>query len=176
MKKCPECSAELEDSVKFCTVCGATQPQQQTTTEPDPQPQTSTENVTVASYTNPNSNAEQTTPPDPYIINQQEEPQKNGNDGFAIAGFVISLISVLCCCNILGILSLIFSMFGMKSVKYKTLSVVALVLSILALVLMVLSAVYSIVYMSQMGDIFGQMIENPEMFEEFYYNFEYQMP
>ena len=91
MAICKNCGADLPDDVKFCTSCGQPLETQQTFENTAP-------NYQQTPYTQPISN-------DTYV------PQKT--NGLAIAGFVVSLVSlVLCCCGIGAIVSLVLSIVG----------------------------------------------------------------
>lgn len=87
-KFCTNCGTKLDDDVKFCTGCGnAVDGEKKASNK-------STNNVTV----------------------NVTAPEKKSN-GFAIAGFVISLVSTLLCCGMFNILGLIFSIIGLVKAK-----------------------------------------------------------
>ena len=77
-----------------------------------------------------------------YPLNNQ--PQKKGGSGMSIAGFVISLISLLCCCLgpyisiALSVLGLIFSIIGIvsskKTGKANGLAIAGVVISVVSII------------------------------------------
>ncbi len=75
----------------------------------------------------------------PYGRYPERDPEGPDRTGMAVAGLVIGIISVCCCCipllNIpLGILAVIFGVLGMKS-SYRGLAIAGLVLGVISLVL-----------------------------------------
>lgn len=85
MKICDKCGAQNEDSTKFCTSCGTQLPVDQLVPEIVP----------TYNYSPDNAGG---------------EPQSVS--GLAITGFVISLISILCC-GLTAVIGLIFSIAGL---------------------------------------------------------------
>lgn len=84
------------------------------------------------------------TPVDVAVVNTQPTVIVNNNtekgNGMAVAGFVISLISLILCCGTLSWLSLIFSIVGIVSAKKllgkgKGLSIAGIILSVLGMIL-----------------------------------------
>ncbi|MBR2522842.1 MAG: zinc ribbon domain-containing protein [Clostridiales bacterium] len=141
MSKCQFCGSEIEDGAKFCSNCGATapvaaepaavpapvvaepvvpQPEPQPIAQPAPQPQYQQPQPV---YSAPASNNNYST--------FTEQPK---NNGCCVAGFVVSLVSLLCC-GLTAIISLILSIIGLATVgkkkqKGKGLAVAGLIISI----------------------------------------------
>lgn len=49
--------------------------------------------------------------------NVNQNIEKHKTNGLAIAGFVISIVSPICCCGTLSVLSLIFSIIGLSQIN-----------------------------------------------------------
>lgn len=110
---CSSCGSEIQDGQAFCPTCGA--PVSGTVVQPSPQ-------------------AYEPAPPPILIATQQP---KNSN-GIAIAGFVLSLVTLFFCWLpyipfITGLLALIFSIVGIakKNASLKGLAIAGLVISIM---------------------------------------------
>lgn len=152
---CVNCRKELEEGQKFCTGCGTPvqapvsvnepvamanptleqQPVQEQVTQQAqvaPQVQTTVQPQTVSQPVNQTSNV---------------NPQKESNV-FAIVGFALSLLSILCCGG-LSTFGLIFSIIGLVESKKKNgegkgLSIAGIIISaILTVVLIILTTFLS---------------------------------
>ena len=112
--RCKVCNAELTEGQSFCSYCGTKIEMTEPSTEFDQG------NVTVSDPTS----------------KQDQIPGKNPSDGHALAGFILGICSMVCCCIGLpsGILGIIFSAKGLKSNKRKGLAIPGLILSILSVV------------------------------------------
>ena len=89
-----------------------------------------------------------------------QQPAKGNGNGFAIAGFVLSLVSILACCLYYvaipcAVLAIIFSVLGRKS-AYRGLAIAGIVIGIvgLAITLMLLAFAASLV---NSGDYYEYM-------------------
>lgn len=136
MKFCGNCGAKMEDGEQYCSYCGtrfesAARRDADTNIEMRPAPQYSA----------------QSQHSDPMM--RQLPTQKT--NGFAVAGFVMGLISILfcwCCFGVTQILGVIFSAVALSQIKKtgeggKGLAVAGLVLSVLCIVLSAVFAVLS---------------------------------
>lgn len=86
-----------------------------------------------------NNEASQTTPVNNNYVTVNTQSNSNG---MAVAGFVISLVSMLLCCGTLNWLSLIFSIVGLVQAKSKNgngkgLAIAGIVISCIVMVLFV---------------------------------------
>ena len=113
MKICPNCSAELNDNAKFCSICGAAITGDQKSEEKTAE-QTAWEQRAAYSQNG-------------YSRQATDQAYPLSTNGFAIAGFV--------CAFILPILGIIFSAIAMKQIDErkeggKGLAVAGLVISI----------------------------------------------
>lgn len=117
MAFCKNCGAQVPDDVKFCTNCGNTlEPQMPAMNSSEPTPadnQTQPNVVQQPTYQQPNYSQS------PFAQQPAVDPNMaQKTNGLAIAGFVISIVSmVCCCCGPLGILALIFSIVGFTQIK-----------------------------------------------------------
>ena len=114
---CQGCGNKLEENAKFCASCG-----RKIEDEKDEKTQT-----TSASN---NMNNE--------VSNNNEKP-----NGFAIAGFVISLVSMILCCGTISWLSLIFSIIGVVNAnkendKGKGLAIAGIIISALSILILII--------------------------------------
>lgn len=149
MRFCENCGTQQEDGARFCPNCGApiaqtaqAQPDTQTTTQ-TAQPETAAQ-TEAAPAANTAKHTEQ--PHEPLhttVVMPAPAPKTNG---FAIAGFVLGICSILfgwiCCFNITSVLGIVFSVIGLcqtsgKKGSGKGLAVAGLVLSILSILLLV---------------------------------------
>lgn len=111
MRYCPACGAQVDDASQFCNTCGYNMNQQAQSNF-----QTANYNNTPISTTSTSSN------------------------GLAIAGFVVSLVSLFLCCGCVSIVSLILSCIGLKRANQnngagKGLGIAGLIISILGILL-----------------------------------------
>ena len=147
---CVKCGKELEDGTKVCPECG--------TVLDSYASGDSTGDSYNYTYSDQGQNGSQ------YSYNGGQEPYQqpakgNGN-GFAIAGFVLSLVSILACCLYYvaipcAVLAIIFSVLGRKS-AYRGLAIAGIVIGIvgLAITLMLLAFAASLV---NSGDYYEYM-------------------
>ena len=106
MAICPNCGASNEGNGKFCMYCGGALPE----TAPAPQP-VAQPVVQPVAQPQPVITQPQAVPvAQPVVINNYGA-QEEKNDGCAVAGFVISLVSILCC-GFTSLISLILSIIG----------------------------------------------------------------
>ena len=120
---CPGCGNKLEENAKFCASCGRK-------IEDNVNEQTVVEEKTQTAATSNNINNE--------VINNNEKP-----NGFAIAGFVISLVSMILCCGTISWLSLIFSIIGVVNAnkengKGKGLAIAGIIISALSILILII--------------------------------------
>lgn len=138
MKICSNCGASIGDNEKFCSNCGSKQTEadqpgtQQEYTQSEAQQMDSAQADTQQTY----SQSEE------YQTNYNNyQPQPAGTSGFAIAGFVLSIVAIFL--NgfffIPSILGIIFSCIGLSQCKKgkggKGLAIAGLVISIVFLVI-----------------------------------------
>ena len=125
-KFCSNCGNEILENDRFCTNCGTTINSEITNNNDNNQIQ---DNGVAVVNNNPNN------------FNNTNNVVKYTNS-LGIAGFVISLVSMVCCCGGLSWLSLIFSIIGLVNSKKnngegKGLSIAGIILSIIMLVVLV---------------------------------------
>ena len=101
-----------------------------------------------------------------------DAPVKPERSGFAIASFVLSLISILCCCVWyvaipLAILAIVFAVLSMRS-KNRGLAVAGLIIGIISLVFSLFTAVVGVTAM-QDENFYNEFYE--EFYDEFYDDF-----
>lgn len=131
-KFCRECGKELEENSKFCNNCG-TKIEEEKTEEAN----TSNENINESAASNAGTNV---------TYNQTYVTKKS--NGMAIAGFVISLVSLLCC-GYSSWLGLIFSIIGLVNANKnegegKGLAIAGIVISSILLIIIVLLTIYGV--------------------------------
>ena len=121
---CPACGTKIEGDSKFCTTCGYSL-----------ETKVNNQNSSQAS----NTNATNTN----YDINSNfttYEGVKQYTNGMAIAGLVISIVSLILCCGSISLIGLIFSIIGMNKAKQnndigKGIAIGGLVVNILGILL-----------------------------------------
>lgn len=128
MKVCNHCGGQNEDSTRFCTSCGARFPEQQTQTYQQPAP---------APTPAPSSQSYD----DSFFSQAELDAEPTTYSGLAIAGFVLSIISIFCC-GFTAVLSLIFSIAGLivsakKTKKGAGLAIAGLIISAILTLFMV---------------------------------------
>jgi len=111
MRYCPACGAQVAEGIQYCSSCGYNMNQQAQSAY-----QTANYNSTPISTTSTSSN------------------------GMAIAGFVVSLISLFLCCGCISIVGLILSCIGLKRANQnngagKGLGIAGLIINILGILL-----------------------------------------
>ena len=131
-KFCRECGKELEENSKFCNNCG-TKIEEEKTEETN----TSNENTNESAASNAGTNV---------TYNQTYVTKKS--NGMAIAGFVISLVSLLCC-GYSSWLGLIFSIIGLVNANKnegegKELAIAGIVISSILLIIIVLLTIFGV--------------------------------
>ena len=131
-KFCRECGKELEDESKFCKNCG-TKIEEEKTEEAN----TSNENTNESAASNAGTNV---------TYNQTYVTKKS--NGMAIAGFVISLVSLLCC-GYSSWLGLIFSIIGLVNANKnegegKGLAIAGIVIISILLIIIVLLTIFGV--------------------------------
>lgn len=123
-KYCPACGTQLEENSKFCTTCGYS--------------------LEVQNNQMPVNNGGQPHVQNNYDINNNFTTsagvQANAN-GMAIAGLVVSIVSLVFCCGSISWLSLIFSIIGMNNAKKNNgagngLAIAGLIVSIIGMLSM----------------------------------------
>ena len=123
-KFCTNCGTKLDDGVKFCTSCGK-----------------ATESDTISNNNQPVNNTTNVT------VNNGGEKKTNG---LAIAGFVMSIVSVFLCCGILNVPGLILSIVGLVKAKDyngdgKGLAIAGIIISAIVIVIgIILSTVLTV--------------------------------
>ena len=137
-KFCRECGKELEENSKFCNNCG-TKIEEEKTEETN----TSNENTNESAASNAGTNV---------TYNQTYVTKKS--NGMAIAGFVISLVSLLCC-GYSSWLGLIFSIIGLVNANKnegegKGLAIAGIVISSILIIIIVLLTIFG--FMSSVTD------------------------
>ena len=123
-KFCRECGKELEEESKFCNNCG-------------------TKIEEANAYINESASSNAST----NVTYNQTYVTKKSN-GMAIAGFVISLVSLLCC-GYSSWLGLIFSIIGLANANKnegegKGLAIAGIVISSILFILIVLLTVFGV--------------------------------
>lgn len=136
-KFCSKCGREILNDDKFCMYCGNS-----TNTIESKEKEENTEQVNQSQ-----NNSVNTTQNQPNVI-IQNTPNKYTN-GFGIAGFVISLVSLLICCGSFSWLSLIFSIIGLVNANKnngegKGLSIAGIIISSIVVVLVIVFYIISI--------------------------------
>lgn len=131
-KFCRECGKELEENSKFCKNCG-TKIEKEKTEEAN----TSNENTNESAASNAGTNV---------TYNQTYVTKKS--NGMAIAGFVMSLVSLLCC-GYSSWLGLIFSIIGLVNANKnegegKELAIAGIVISSILLIIIVLLTIFGV--------------------------------
>ena len=131
-KFCRECGKELEENSKFCNNCG-TKIEEEKTEETN----TSNENTNESAASNAGTNV---------TYNQTYVTKKS--NGMAIAGFVISLVSLLCC-GYSSWLGLIFSIIGLVNANTnegegKGLAIAGIVISSILFIIIVLLTIFGV--------------------------------
>lgn len=131
-KFCRECGKELEENSKFCNNCG-TKIEEEKTEEAN----TSNENTNESAASNAGTNV---------TYNQTYVTKKS--NGMAIAGFVMSLVSLLCC-GYSSWLGLIFSIIGLVNANKnegegKELAIAGIVISSILLIIIVLLTIFGV--------------------------------
>lgn len=115
MKYCSHCGSQNEDSTRYCVNCGAgfpvSEPAQEQVYSPEPEPAPAPEPVSNPYY-------QQTYNTDYYRPTMNDMETKTVS-GLAVAGFVISLVSILCC-GATSVIGLIFSIAGLISASRKS--------------------------------------------------------
>lgn len=128
---CPNCGKKIVEHGSFCMNCGFNISQVG---------QTVSYSESSNNYNNINYNAN-------YI---QQESYTNG---MAIAGFVLSILSLCCCCSALfSVLGLVFSIFGYNNAKShgnvgKGFSIAGIIMSSIALFFAVIIGMINILNM-----------------------------
>ena len=131
---CPGCGNKITDSNRFCMFCGYN------LNTIDQYKQDSNSNVSVGS--------------------NQPTASKVSN-GIGIAGFVVSLISLIMCCGSFSWLSLIFSILGIKKAKKNNgvghgLSLAGIIISAIGLLIFLFwffSIVVALIKLISLGNI-----------------------
>ena len=126
-KFCRECGKKLEENSKFCNNCGMKIEEKESNTL--------SENTNESTVKNANENV---------TYNQTYVTKKS--NGMAIIGFVISLISLLCC-GYSSWLGLIFSIIGLINANKnegegKGLAIAGIVISLILLILFILLTIF----------------------------------
>lgn len=126
-KFCRECGKKLEENSKFCNNCGMKIEEKETNTL--------SENTNESTVKSVNENV---------TYNQTYVTKKS--NGMAIIGFVISLISLLCC-GYSSWLGLIFSIIGLINANKnegegKGLAIAGIVISLILLILFILLTIF----------------------------------
>ena len=163
MRFCGNCGTQLEENVHFCPNCGAPVTEEKIQSKVGAQPETqAVEPVTVHTA---QKNAADAAAAQPTPTHATAVPPKT--NGFAIAGFVLGICSVLfgwiCCFNITSVLGLVFSIIGLcqtagKKNSGKGLAIAGLVLSILAVLILVvfglLTQAFEVYFSPNTGEIY----------------------
>ena len=115
MKRCDYCGNSSEDNTRFCSHCGSKFPEQVETPVAAPQQQYAPESENI--YQPTYQSAAPTYDQSIYkpVMMGEDYPT---NSGLAIAGFVVSIISIFCC-GFTAIIGLILSIAGMISASKK---------------------------------------------------------
>ena len=124
---CSNCGKEILNDDKFCMNCGKSINEK----ENQIQIEQSKNNETITQIQQPDNN----------VVTQNNNQTKYTN-GFGIAGFVISLVSLLICCGSFSWLSLIFSIIGLVNANKnngegKGLSIAGIIISAIVVVLVI---------------------------------------
>lgn len=128
-KFCISCGSELPEGAVTCPNCGAQQNVGGQVQQPQQQSQ--------------------------VVVNNQQ-PQGKSN-GIGIAGFIISLVSLILCCGSASIISLILSIVGAVKAKDcngngKGLSIAGIIISIVGIIAFILVFfIYILAYLEETG-------------------------
>lgn len=140
---CLNCRKELEEGQKFCTGCG-TPVQNPVVNEPvsvEPQ-MVAQPQVQVQPQVVSQPQVQSQVVSQPAQVNQTLAAEKKDSNVFAIVGFVLAIISLLCC-GATGAFGLIFSIIGLVESKKKNgagkgLSIAGIVISSIMVVLLII--------------------------------------
>ena len=114
---CPGCGNKLEENAKFCASCGRKIEEEKE------------EKIQTAAASN--------------NINNEVNNNTQKSNTFAIAGFVISLVSMILCCGTISWLSLIFSIIGVVNAnkengKGKGFAIAGIIISALSILILII--------------------------------------
>lgn len=129
-KFCISCGSELPEGAVACPNCGAPQNVGEQAQQPQQQPQ--------------------------VVVNNVQQPQGKSN-GIGIAGFVVSLVSLILCCGSASVISLILSIVGaVKAKDYngngKGLSIAGIIISIIGIITFIfIFFIYILAYLEETG-------------------------
>lgn len=137
-KFCSDCGKEILTEDKFCINCGKNlneeepQKNKKENTEQHPAQDNSSKNTTIQQQETAQVSATQVT----------TNTTAKYTNGFGIAGFVVSLVSLILCCGSFSWLSLIFSIIGVVNANKnngegKGLSIAGIIISSLVVVLVI---------------------------------------
>ena len=171
---CSNCGQRLADDAKHCPNCGmAVEPEnagaQPYTEAAGPAP--AAPETAHAAYTAPAPEAPKAAAPAPSYTQTYSAPAASGlpakapeapADKQALTGFILSLVSLVCCCApcfglVLSITGLIFSIKGLKSQARHAMAVIGLIVSILAILMAVFSFISSWMLVTDSGGVEGFM-------------------
>ena len=157
MKKfCKNCGQEVESGNYFCINCGERIDTDDSSSNSKVE---STNNTSNTTNNNNSSNVQ-------YNNNVQTNSGQKRTNGLAIAGFVVSLVSSICCCGSLNVISLVLSIVGLANAKDfngdgKGLAIAGIIISSVVLVIYILLYLF----VGTAGTIFETI------FESMYINF-----
>lgn len=134
-KFCPNCGAAVESGRNTCPQCGELLP------------------VKNSSADGQQNNGQIPIAPMNYEAYNAHTHNDGAADGFAIAGMVLGIVSIVLCCFsflnfILGIAGIILSILGVKSYKYKGCAIAGIVCSAAGTMLSVVQFLSLVTYES----------------------------
>ena len=118
MKYCEHCGSPCEDNTRFCSNCGAKFPDPAPEPAPAPVPDTTYQSTYESAYQPTYQSAAPSYDQTLYkpVMMNGEVPTMSG---LAIAGFVVSIVSIFCC-GFTAIIGLILSIAGLISASKKS--------------------------------------------------------
>lgn len=132
-KFCPSCGQQITEEGTFCNNCGYNLTQ---TAQSD--------NANQTNNYNQNNNSGMVNP----INNATVVAGPSYTNGMAITGFVLGIVSLLCCCytSFIGIIGLIFSIIGLKNANEhsgdgKGLAITGIVLNSISVALLIVALI-----------------------------------
>lgn len=108
---------------------------------------------------------------------QPQESQSNAKDGLAIAGMVVGILSVLLICMnwigiLVGVVGLILSILGIKSIRRKGMATAGIICSVVGLLGSILVLILSLFVINEAFEMTEAIVGNESEFEAFMEDYE----